>query len=92
MRAVAAAIGRTERGETLVADDARAGAPTCGRPAQPAALAAVVVRPGGFTVGAHSLADELMRLAGRAQRRGRARARPLGQLVDGDSAAQRTQR
>jgi iron complex transport system substrate-binding protein len=27
-------------------------------------VTAVVVRPGGFTVGAHSLADELMRLAG----------------------------
>ncbi len=32
------------------------------RPAR--ALATVVVRPGGFTVGKHSLADELMTLAG----------------------------
>jgi iron complex transport system substrate-binding protein len=63
VRIVAAAVGHPERGERLVAalrDDLRA--LESGRPARN--LAAVIVRPGGFTVGAGSLADELLRLAG----------------------------
>jgi iron complex transport system substrate-binding protein len=63
LRVVAAALGHVERGEQFVAairaesqsiDSQRALRP---RPA-------VVVRPGGFTVGRHSLADDLMTLAG----------------------------
>ena len=63
LRLVAEAVGQTERGESLIAAlraEARALAAT--RPAQP--LAAVIVRPGGFTVGADSLATELLELAG----------------------------
>jgi iron complex transport system substrate-binding protein len=63
VRLVAAAVGRTERGEELVAalraDVDRVAAH---RPVRK--LATVVVRPGGFTVGAGSLADELIALAG----------------------------
>jgi iron complex transport system substrate-binding protein len=63
VRLVAAAVGQSERGEGLIAamraDVARI---TTHRPARK--LAAVVVRPGGFTVGAGSLADELIALAG----------------------------
>jgi iron complex transport system substrate-binding protein len=63
LRLVAHAIARTQRGEQLVANvhahserlDATRGA---------SAPAAVVVRPGGFTVGDHSLAQDLMTLAG----------------------------
>jgi iron complex transport system substrate-binding protein len=63
VRLVADAVGHPERGAAWVAA-VRAEAATLAatRPAQ--ALAAVVVRPGGFTVGRHSLADELMTLAG----------------------------
>jgi iron complex transport system substrate-binding protein len=63
LRRVARAIGRAERGEQLVAqiraDSQRL---VAARPAR--APAAVVVRPGGFTVGDHSLAHDLMTLAG----------------------------
>jgi len=60
---VAAAIGREERGNSLVAElHARERQIAAARPAR--APATVVVRPGGFTVGKHSLADELMKLAG----------------------------
>jgi iron complex transport system substrate-binding protein len=63
LQRVARAIGRTERGEQLVtqirADSQRL---VAARPAR--APAAVVVRPGGFTVGDHSLAHDLMTLAG----------------------------
>jgi iron complex transport system substrate-binding protein len=63
LRLVAAALGREERGEALVAElGAREREIAAARPAR--APAAVVVRPGGFTVGEHSLADELMKLAG----------------------------
>lgn len=63
VRVVAAAIGREERGSALVAElHAREQEIAAARPAR--APAAVVVRPGGFTVGEHSLADELMKLAG----------------------------
>ena len=60
---VAAAIGREERGNALVAElRAREREIAATRPAH--SPATVVVRPGGFTVGEHSLADELMKLAG----------------------------
>ena len=63
LRAVAAAIGQTARGERRIAAMyARAQsirAASIGR-----RVPAIVVRPGGYTVGAGSLADELMALAG----------------------------
>ena len=63
LHAVATAIGREERGNALVADlRAREQQIAASRPAH--SPATVVVRPGGFTVGEHSLADELMKLAG----------------------------
>jgi iron complex transport system substrate-binding protein len=63
MRVVAAAIGREERGNALVAElHTRERQIAAARPLR--APATVVVRPGGFTVGEHSLADELMKLAG----------------------------
>ncbi|HUO69040.1 MAG TPA: ABC transporter substrate-binding protein [Gammaproteobacteria bacterium] len=63
LQVVAAAIGREERGDALVAElDARARQIAAARPEH--SPATVVVRPGGFTVGEHSLADELMKLAG----------------------------
>ncbi len=63
LRIVADAIGRSDRGEALargVASRARELAAA----RSPRSLDAVVVRPGGFTVGRGSLADELLRLAG----------------------------
>ena len=63
LRVVAAAIGREERGNALAAElHAREQQIAAARPAH--SPATVVVRPGGFTVGEHSLADELMKLAG----------------------------
>jgi iron complex transport system substrate-binding protein len=63
LRQVAAAIGRAERGEALIAAmRARVERYRRTRPASP--VQAVVVRPGGFTVEAPSLAHELMTLAG----------------------------
>lgn len=63
LRRVAHAIGRDERGEALAAElAAREQEIAATKP--PRAPATVVVRPGGFTVGEHSLADELMKLAG----------------------------
>ena len=63
LHVVAAAIGREERGNALAADlRAREQQIAAARPAH--SPATVVVRPGGFTVGEHSLADELMKLAG----------------------------
>jgi iron complex transport system substrate-binding protein len=63
LRLVGAAIGRAERAEARVAElRANARAIAEQRSAQP--TAAVVVRPGGFTVGANSLAHEIMLLAG----------------------------
>jgi iron complex transport system substrate-binding protein len=63
LRLVASAIGRKERGDELIAqvhaDSERLVATRGAR-----APAAVVVRPGGFTVGDHSLAQDLMTLAG----------------------------
>lgn len=63
VRIVAAIVGQVARGEQLVAklrEDVRAIEEN--RPARK--LAAVIVRPGGFTVGADSLANELLTLAG----------------------------
>jgi iron complex transport system substrate-binding protein len=63
VRRVATALEQHERGERAVADiEAMLARIAAERPA--VAPATVVVRPGGFTVGAMSLADELMRLAG----------------------------
>lgn len=60
---VGTAIGQVERSELAVAA-LRARAHTIESARPPDRAAAVVVRPGGFTVGAHSLADDLMRRAG----------------------------
>lgn len=63
LRLVAAAIDRVARGEALVAElEDRVAAISAGQPARP--VRALVLRPGGFTVGTGSLADDLMRLAG----------------------------
>ncbi len=63
LRTVAGAVGHPERGEQLVATiRAESRELDAHRPSR--APATVVVRPGGFTVGKHSLADELMTLAG----------------------------
>jgi iron complex transport system substrate-binding protein len=60
---VAALLGQVERGEGLVAGlREHARAIEANRPARK--LATVIVRPGGFTVGADSLAHELLTLAG----------------------------
>jgi iron complex transport system substrate-binding protein len=63
VRLVAAAVGRAQRGEELI-ETLRAEIDfiAAHRPARK--LSTVVVRPGGFTVGAGSLADELIALAG----------------------------
>jgi iron complex transport system substrate-binding protein len=63
LRRVAAAIGRTGRGEELIAG-IRADWQRLMASRPPHAPAVVVVRPGGFTVGDHSLAQDLMTLAG----------------------------
>ncbi|HET7609422.1 MAG TPA: ABC transporter substrate-binding protein [Gammaproteobacteria bacterium] len=63
VRLVAQVVGQVERGEQLVAalrDEVHA--IEAKRPARNPA--AVIVRPGGFTVGADSLANELLTLAG----------------------------
>ncbi len=63
LRKVADAVGHPERGDQLVAAiRAESRELDAHRPAH--APATVVVRPGGFTVGKHSLADSLMTLAG----------------------------
>jgi iron complex transport system substrate-binding protein len=60
---VAQAVGHPERGERLVASiQTEARTIDAHRPAH--APTTIVVRPGGFTVGKHSLADELLTLAG----------------------------
>src|SRR5690606_31998570 len=60
---VALAIGQRARGERLIAElRARVAHFAATQPA--ARRAAAVVRPGGFTVGAGSLAHELLELAG----------------------------
>jgi iron complex transport system substrate-binding protein len=60
---VAAAIERPARGRELIAK-LRADAATIAAAQPGVETATVVVRPGGFTVGAGSLADRLMRLGG----------------------------
>jgi iron complex transport system substrate-binding protein len=63
VRLVADVVGQSSRGERLIAamhDDLRG--IEANRPAR--ALATVIVRPGGFTVGAGSLSHELLGLAG----------------------------
>lgn len=63
LRQVAAAIGRSEHAETVIADmRARIARIENARDDRP--VSAIVVRPGGFTVGNGSLANELMQLAG----------------------------
>ena len=63
VRLVAELVGQVERGEQLVATlRERVRAIEANRPSRE--LAAVIVRPGGFTVGAESLANELLTLAG----------------------------
>jgi iron complex transport system substrate-binding protein len=63
VRLVAELVGQVARGEQLVsALRERVRAVEANRPAR--SPAAVIVRPGGFTVGANSLANELLTLAG----------------------------
>jgi iron complex transport system substrate-binding protein len=63
VRLVAEVVGQAARGEQLVAAlRAEVRAIEASRPA--GKRSAVIVRPGGFTVGADSLADELLTLAG----------------------------
>jgi iron complex transport system substrate-binding protein len=63
VRLVAGIVAQAERGEQLVAAlHERVREIEAHRPAR--SLAAVIVRPGGFTVGADSLANELLTLAG----------------------------
>ena len=60
---VGSVLQREEHAALLVREmRARVAALVAARRPQP--VTAVVVRPGGFTVGAHTLADELMKLAG----------------------------
>lgn len=63
VRTVATALAQTERGERIVAG-VRSALATIDGQRPPRAPAAVVVRPGGFTVGAGSLAHELIERAG----------------------------
>jgi iron complex transport system substrate-binding protein len=63
VRLVAEVVGQVARGERLIAQlHADLRAIEAGRPARK--MAAVIVRPGGFTVGADSLANELLVLSG----------------------------
>ena len=63
VRLVAETVGQRERGERLIAGlRAEVRALETSRPAP--RLATVIVRPGGFTVGADSLATELLDMAG----------------------------
>ncbi|HEX7082045.1 MAG TPA: ABC transporter substrate-binding protein [Gammaproteobacteria bacterium] len=63
VRRVAQAIGRAERGETVIAE-MRAQLARLRRTLPARTVDAVVVRPGGFTVAAGTLAEEMMTLAG----------------------------
>ncbi|HEY7671630.1 MAG TPA: ABC transporter substrate-binding protein [Gammaproteobacteria bacterium] len=60
---VAAALRRAERAAVVIGE-MRAHVAALAATRRPELATAVVVRPGGFTVGAHTLADELMNLAG----------------------------
>lgn len=63
VRRVADAVGRRERGEELVRE-MRAKVERFAAKRSAAPVRAVVIEPGGFTVGKHWLADELLTLAG----------------------------
>jgi iron complex transport system substrate-binding protein len=63
LRTVAQAIGRAAEGEAAI-EALRARAHAIGAHRRAATPRAVVLRPGGFTVGADTLADSLMALAG----------------------------
>ncbi len=85
LRLVAAAIGRDERGERARRRPSCARAADCRRAAR--TLAGDRHRETGRLHGRRALARGRAHEArGRAERRGRARARPLGQPVDGDAA------
>jgi iron complex transport system substrate-binding protein len=60
---VGATLQRAERAGEIIAD-MRDHLAALAASRRPELVTAVVVRPGGFTVGAHTLADELMKLAG----------------------------
>ena len=60
---VGAALQRSDRAAQVVRD-MREHVAKLAAARRPELATAVVVRPGGFTVGAHTLADELMKLAG----------------------------
>jgi iron complex transport system substrate-binding protein len=62
-RLVAQVLGQAERGERLIAT-LRSEVTSLAGTVSEHPLAAVIVRPGGFTVGANSLATELLGLAG----------------------------
>ncbi|HEY5568154.1 MAG TPA: ABC transporter substrate-binding protein [Gammaproteobacteria bacterium] len=63
LRIVGAALQRADRAESLIRQmRATVAAFVASRHSEP--VAAVAIRPGGFTVGAETLAEELMRLAG----------------------------
>src|SRR5690606_25186275 len=64
LRSVAAAIGRAEHAETLIGSLRARAASLSAERARRRPVEAVVIRPGGFTVEASSLAHELMTLAG----------------------------
>jgi iron complex transport system substrate-binding protein len=63
LRRVAEAVGRTERGEELVRE-MRSRAELFAAARAATAIRGVVIEPGGFTVGEHWLANELLTLAG----------------------------
>lgn len=63
LRLVAAAVGHPERGRRTI-ESMRAERRRIERNRPPRPVGAVVLRPGGFTVSARSLANQLMQLAG----------------------------
>lgn len=77
VRAVAARLGVPEKGEAMV-EEIEAGIPDDPLPGPP--RSAVVLRPNGFTAGAGSLPDALMRRAGLDNIAGRIPTDRLGQL------------
>lgn len=77
IRTVAARLGVPEKGEAMVAE-IRAG--IADEPPPGAPRSAVVLRPNGFTAGAGSLSDALMRRAGLDNIAGRIPTDRLGQL------------
>jgi iron complex transport system substrate-binding protein len=63
LRIVGSALQRADRAESLI-DEMRATVTALAAARRSEPVTAVAIRPGGFTVGAETLADELMRLAG----------------------------